>query len=330
MRSKPKNPYKVKKYRVPYINALKAYAYGDMPFKHALKRLALFGFYTPQKDYMRKPDRMNVWDIMENKYEIFRYDAWRLNSYHSFSQEQTKDLGISPLYELYRTGEYDSLTYDTELMQSVIDDIRCVSLRRTICVLLWQGAEPIQIRRVMEEDFRAPPVIWSVDQIMVFAKLFWQVKDMNHNDWLMYGGMHPIPDNDDHYPYLRPIIEHSPKHYVTWHGSPMENIDNIMALEMVKAQQLRDACHDSSKEYRLRSSNSLNRTVANMEKILLDRRMSPPKPKHNPLEDVELVIQEERAKQLEISAEFMAMSEVDGDVSDPRDIESSKDDYLDQ
>lgn len=110
----------------------------------------------------------------------------------------------------------------------------------------------------------------------------------------------------------------------------MENIDNIEALEMVKSWQLRDACSDSNRDYKIRSSNALNKTIANMERILLERRMTPIKPQGNPLEDVELVIQEERAKQLEMESTFTTMSEMDGDISDPTDIELSKDDYLSQ
>lgn len=327
MRKEPPNTKQTREFKVPYLGALRAFAFACSSFKLALQHLESLGFYVPTPGYGEKPPYS--YDLMKAKFEIYQYEAWNANRTYTFSDAEADNYGVSPLYQYVRAekNEDDVASYDIQLLSMLMDDMRCIPLRRAICTLLWQGNTPEKIPKILDGDRRAPAIQWYTEQVKLFMKFYWMVGNMSHNDWLKYGNMCNILGTDRHFEYMHPIIEALPG--TTWHGEPSEDIDTLKVLETVIAHQDHEFRTTGDREHKLKLGRAAAQTCATYEKIIINRGiLDRENIGNNPLEDVELVITKERAKQLAIASDFIPISEIDGDISDPRDVESSRDDYL--
>ena len=333
MRTKPASVLGSRNYSVPYINSLKVFAYIDFDFEDALERIKNWGFYIPDRKFelglMTKEKKWTPsYDLMENKYKIMNYEAWRLRRSLQFSQSEVEDLGLSPLYEFLTVEEDDEPTYETKLMQDMIGNIRSPSIRRALCTLAYQGKTPEQMSYILEHDTRAPYTQWNVEQIRYFLKFFWQLEDMSHNSWLRYSKMEEIGKEDRHIEYLTPIINEAKKESITWHGGPYDQYDNMQIMDLVISQQA-FYLKDPNKEFSFKASKALPKSVTVRMNVEAEVKAANVGTDGGPLGDVELLIQEEKEKQLGVKA-FVNVEDIDGEVSDPKDISFDKEDYLDQ
>lgn len=332
MRAKPRNVRGSRYYWVPYAQALKVFAYIDLDFKEAITRIKNWGFYVPDKDYeLSLMTEDNFWpttyDLMENMYDIMNHKAKEVNCSFQFSISQIDQFGLSPLYEWLAAKEDTAFTYEMNLMQDMINDIRSPSMRQAICTLIYQKRSPEDIFRILDNDSRAPYIKWNVDQIKYFAKFFWDLQGMRQNNWYRYSNMEKIDGGDRHIGYLTPMIQGCAKKDITWHGGSFDGYDDLELINLVLAKQA-EHVGNANKEFNLRASNSLMRSLEAKQRIIADIKASNIISDKGPLEDVELLVKEEGDKQH--SKVFAHVEEMDGEVSDPRDIEFDKDDYLEQ
>lgn len=309
----------VREFTVPYMNVLKAFAYAGQDFTAALAWLRPLDFLVP--DRAVSPE---VYDMLKSKYQTMKDRAWSKSKHsYDFSIEEEKSHGIFPLYSLIVVEDIDDESpYDIRMLQKLLDSMLCVSLRRAVCTLLWQKVPPEKIEKILhEEDFRAPPIKWSKEEIGLFMRLFWMTGDMTDQSWRLYGEMQNIDKDNENQMNVVPIIRQT--RGLTWHGGPTEDIDNYKTLELIKAHQINEMRFGGDRKLALLASKAALKTVIAIE----DLGVYGVNLEENPMKDVELLVVAGQSGQ---RSGFMNMEEVDGDISDPKDVGSDKEDYLNQ
>lgn len=327
-----------KYYTVPYIKALKVFAYADIKFDEAMSYLEGWGFYIPDKKHELKEiakswdEREKKWvptyDIMKNKFDIMHYEALQKDRDFQFSPSEIENLGLSPFYEWFVAKEDAEITEEMRVMQTVISDIRNASMRRAVCVLTYQGKSPEDIWSILSNDPRGPALRWGIEHIQFFVKFFWDMSGMEGNPWIRYGNMMEIGGNDRHFEYIAPMIQGCSKRDITWHGGPFDRYDDLQAINLIMSRQLHYSEYDPNKEFKVKAGRAAAQSLAIKRNIMADIKASNVGTDKGPLEDVELLVKEEEDKQR--SKVFAHVEEIDGEVSDPKDTEFDKDDYLEQ
>ena len=327
----------VRRYYVPYMKALEAFAYADFKFSDALDMIREWGFYVPDKEYEKRKIRKEVgrksptlvYDLMENKYDIMKQEASDLSSFFQFSPSQIQNLGLDPLLEWIQAGEDAEFTYDMTVMQSIISNIRNRAMRRAVCILSYQKKSPEEIWSILNSDSRAPSLKWSIEHIKFFVKFFWDTKYMTTNNWARYISMCDVSGDEEHFSYIGPMAKSAPDVLLTWHGGAYDRRDDLELIDLIISRQGEFALYSDNKEFSTRAGNYAINNIARKHKIISEMRLGG-KDTDDPLKDVQLLIKKKGEEQVREQEEFATVEDIDGDVNDPKDIQADKNDYLEK
>ena len=298
-------------FRVPYSGALKAYAYGGVPFQAALDALGQFGFPTPVPRSIKYKDMNRVHDEMFNEGKLLRNSA-RLNS------KKARELGIYPMYDWVMAVEGER-SHEVDLLDSVVYNINCMPLRRMVSVLSFQTIANSAIVDIMMTDWRAPAIKWGLEQIEVYRNFFWNTRGMSNNNWNKYLKITP-KDNDD-YSFVYAITKG--RSGLTWHGAAPTDVDILTILRSIFAEQSQEYMNNRNSRAGAEAIRTAQ-AITNIQSI----RGSESDEGTNPLKDVELVITRERRRQYKMEEEFMDVAELDKNMNDPKDFTVTSEEYF--
>lgn len=197
--------------RVPYRNVLKAFAYGNEDFERALEIIAAFDFAVPIKgDPKYKP--------LKKRYEWNVRQAKKLSPDFEISKTQLRKKHILEISNWISTMKFedDEVSEDVLAMREMIADIRDVNMRKIICTMLRLHGTytPEDIAKELRNPNLNISAAWGAERIVLFWHYWWNVEDMNYNDWIVY--LSWIGEKDKHYHYVHNLVREEDALKVRW------------------------------------------------------------------------------------------------------------------
>jgi len=161
--------------KVPYHRALQACAYADLPYVRAIKLLKSYGFLIPLID-----------EELRAQYKVHRKEAKEIDEDFDISPRMINALKLEPMYSWIKAVGNPHSNPRSSHMTRILDEMTHPILRRSIDVLLFVGRSYTDIIDVLQRQCDSPVPEWSVEDLEVYDRFFWDTKVMTLHDWMAY------------------------------------------------------------------------------------------------------------------------------------------------
>jgi hypothetical protein len=192
-------------FKVPYVKALRAFAYSGLVYSKAIEIIETICLVAPEGT-QTKP--------YQAQYGRWQVEARRSNKLYRFSAMQARKHNIEPLYSYAVNRDDPSRNHAASQVNELMASINNKPLRRAVDILLYLGDSPEVISATLEERGFRPRL--GADLIGIYWEFFWDTQELSHEDW---------------------------EQYLKWMGSGNDTRFHVQSLGTKREDQLRcDAC----------------------------------------------------------------------------------------